>query len=51
MTTWLSDGCAGMSNPYEGAKRVALQACGEPNECRLIFEGSSKIGVFDIEWY
>jgi hypothetical protein len=51
MTTWLSDGCAGMNNPQEGAKRVALQACGDPNECRLIFEGSSKIGVFEIEWY
>jgi hypothetical protein len=51
MTTWLSDGCAGMNNPQEGAKRVALQACGNPNECRLIFEGSTKIGVFEIEWY
>ncbi len=51
MTTWLSDGCAGMNNPYDGAKRVALQACGNPNECRLIFEGSTKIGVFEIEWY
>jgi uncharacterized caspase-like protein len=51
MTTWISDGCAGMSNPYEGAKRVALQACGRPNECRLIFEGPKKIGAFEIEWY
>ena len=51
MTTWLSDGCAGVSNPYEGAKRVALQDCGGPDECRLIFEGSNQIGVFEIEWY
>lgn len=51
MTTWMSDGCAGMSNPYEGAKRMALQACGEPNECRLVYEGSTMIGKFEIEWY
>ncbi len=51
MTTWLSDGCAGMGNPHEGARRVALQNCGGPDECRLIFEGSSQIGVFEIEWY
>jgi uncharacterized caspase-like protein len=51
MTTWISDGCAGLSNPFEGAKRVALQACGRPNECKLIFEGAKKIGSFEIEWY
>jgi uncharacterized caspase-like protein len=51
MTTWISDGCAGTSNPFEGAKRVALQACGRPNECKLIFEGPKKIGSFEIEWY
>jgi uncharacterized caspase-like protein len=51
MTTWISDGCGGLSNPHEGAKRVALQACGRPNECKLIFEGPKKIGSFEIEWY
>ena len=51
MTTWLSDGCGGLSNPHEGAKRVALQACGRPNECKLIYEGPRKIGSFEIEWY
>ncbi len=51
VVTYLSDGCAGLSNPYDGAKRMALQACGRPNECRLIFDGAQKIGDFEIEWY
>src|SRR5262249_18426531 len=51
MTTWMSDGCGGVSNPYEGAKRVALQDCGPPNACKLIYEGPKKIGDFEIEWY
>lgn len=51
VVSYLSDGCAGISNPYDGAKRMALQACGRPNECRLIFDGAQKIGDFEIEWY
>ena len=51
ITTWATDACGGASNPYDGAKRVALQQCGKPNECRLIFEGPKKIGDFEIEWY
>jgi len=51
MTTWMTDACGGATSPYEGAKRVALNDCGGPDECHLIFEGSRKIGGFEIEWY
>jgi hypothetical protein len=51
MTTWMTDACGGATSPYEGAKRVALNDCGGPDECRLIFEGAKKIGGFEIEWY
>ncbi len=50
-TTWAVDACGGASNPYEGAKRVAIKECGGPSSCRLIFEGAKKIGDFEIEWY
>jgi uncharacterized caspase-like protein len=51
ITTWVTNVCGGATSPYDGAKRVALQSCGRPNECHLIFEGPKKIGDFDIEWY
>ncbi|WP_162917675.1 caspase family protein [Dongia deserti] len=51
MTTWMSDGCGGVGDPHEGAKRVALKNCGGTTECRLIFDGTKKIGSFEIEWY
>jgi hypothetical protein len=51
MTTWMTDACGGAAGPYEGAKRVALNDCGGPDQCRLIFEGARKIGDFEIEWY
>jgi hypothetical protein len=51
MTTWMTDACGGASSPYEGAKRVALSDCGGADKCHLIFEGSRKIGAFEIEWY
>jgi uncharacterized caspase-like protein len=47
--TWASDGCGGLGDPYEGAKRVAVKDCG--SGCKLIYEGPKKLGDFEIEWY
>lgn len=49
--TWASSGCAGVNDPYEGAKRQALRDCGNPTSCKLIYEGAKKLGDFEIEWY
>jgi hypothetical protein len=43
------DGCGGYGDPRLGAKRSALSQCG--GGCRIIYEGVSKVGTFEIEYY
>ena len=43
------DGCGGYGDPKLGAKKSALSQCG--GGCRIIYEGASKVGAFEIEFY
>jgi hypothetical protein len=43
------DGCGGYGDPRVGAKKSALSQCG--GGCRILYEGATKVGVFEIEYY
>jgi uncharacterized protein YgiM (DUF1202 family) len=43
------DGCGGYGDPKLGAKKSALSQCG--GGCRILYEGASKVGAFQIEYY
>jgi len=43
------DGCGGFNDPRLGAKKSALSQCG--GGCRILYEGTNKVGVFEIEYY
>jgi len=42
-------GCGGFNDPKLGARKSALSQCG--GGCRILYEGATKVGVFEIEYY
>jgi uncharacterized caspase-like protein len=42
-------GCGGFNDPKLGARKSALSQCG--GSCRILYEGATKVGVFEIEYY